>query len=86
MTAPAPLQQLPPPPRRTYTGPVLVDPGNDRPGLHPDYNALAKARTEYRPWGNPGFHRRPAVDLSRIVWLSTALAVAAAPLFWLLRP
>ncbi|MFZ4687881.1 MAG: hypothetical protein ACOYLS_01455 [Polymorphobacter sp.] len=40
-----------------YTGPVLVDPANDRPGIRNDYAALhdgahaaAKAPAFYRPW------------------------------------
>lgn len=41
-----------PPPRAPYTGPVLVDPGNDRPGLHPDYGYTAPSRAPlpHRPW------------------------------------
>lgn len=78
-----------PPPRRAYRGPVLVDPANDRPGLHPDYGytAPSRLRTSYRPWGaRHRWHGSPARDLGRIVWTAASLALLVAAVAWLFRP
>lgn len=68
MTAPL---DAPPEPRRR--GPVLVDPGNERPALHPDYGswmAAAKAPAPWRPWAAPPLSgRRRAAAVVAVAFL-----------------